>query len=135
MADQLTLDIILPAAPQTVYEAWLDSFEHTAFTGGEAEIDSSIGGQFSAWDEYITGKTLELEPFSRIVQSWRTTEFPENAADSKLEILLASVPQGTQLTVNHTEIPEGHGKQYDQGWKDFYFVPMLKYFKELLAED
>ena len=135
MADHLTSEIILPAAPQTVYEAWLDSFEHTAFTGGEAEIDSNIGGQFSAWDGYITGRTLELEPFTRIVQSWRTTEFPENAPDSKLEILITPAPKGCQLTLNHTEIPAGQGKQYDQGWKDFYFEPMLKYFKELLAED
>lgn len=132
MVDQLTLQIILPAEPKTVYEAWLDSYEHAAFTGGEAEVDARIGGQFMAWDGYITGTTLELEPFSRIVQSWRTAEFPKSSDNSRLEITFESAPTGCCMTITHTEIPAGQGTKYEQGWKDHYFEPMQVYFKEIL---
>ena len=36
--------------------------------------------------KYIEGKNLELEKDKKIVQKWRTTEFPDDAPDSDLEI-------------------------------------------------
>lgn len=128
MAEQLTLEIVLPATPEEVYTAWMDSYEHSAFTGGEAEIDPAVGGTFTAWDGYITGTTLELESSTRIVQSWRTTEFPDNAPDSRIEVLLAAEGKACKLTLIHTEIPDGQAAQYDQGWKEYYFEPMTDYF-------
>ena len=65
----------LPATPQAVYDAWLDSAAHSAMTGSKAKIGNSVGERYTAWDGYIAGKTLELAPGRRIVQSWRTTEF------------------------------------------------------------
>ena len=86
MTESLQLSTILPASAQRVYRAWLSSEQHAGFTGGAAEIDPAVGGAFTAWDGYIQGKTLELEPFSRILQSWRTTDFPAGSADSLLEV-------------------------------------------------
>ncbi len=74
------------------------------------------------------GKTLELDPPRRIVQSWRTTEFPEEAPDSRLEIDLEEARGGTRITITQTEIPSGQGESYRQGWIDYYFTPMKKYF-------
>ena len=75
--DSLHLTTILPANPERVFLAWLDSAEHAAFTGSLAQIEPFVGGRFTAWDGYIQGATLELSPHTRILQSWRTTEFPE----------------------------------------------------------
>jgi uncharacterized protein YndB with AHSA1/START domain len=119
---------ILSADPQRIYQAWLDGREHGAFTGGPAEVDPRVGGRFTVWDGYIEGRNLELEPFRRIVQSWRTTEFPEGTADSRLEVLLEKAKKGTRLTLRHSEIPEGQGKMYEEGWKEHYFTPMKRYF-------
>jgi activator of HSP90 ATPase len=129
MSDKLKMVIILKATPEAIYRAWLDSKQHAAFTGSPAKIDPRVGGKFSAWDGYITGTTLELEPFKRIVQAWRTTEFPEDAPDSHLEVLLDPDSKNTRLTLLRTNIPEGQGEQYSQGWLDFYFEPMKEYFK------
>ncbi len=130
MTDRLQMSTILPAAPEKLYQAWLSSAEHAAFTGGgAAEIDPQVGGAFTAWDGYIQGKTLKLEPCSRIVQSWRTTDFPEDTPDSRLEICIEPSGQGSKLTLIHTEIPAGQGKDYEQGWEDYYFKPMQEYFK------
>ncbi|MBM3947418.1 MAG: hypothetical protein FJ315_08510, partial [SAR202 cluster bacterium] len=118
------------ATPQQVYEAWLSSEEHAAFTGDEATIDPRVGGRFTAHGGYIQGTTLELEPYSRMLQSWRSTDFHDAAEDSLLEVLLEAVRGGTRLTLVHTNIPDGQGEEYEQGWKDFYFEPMGQYFQE-----
>lgn len=130
MPDSIQLSTVLPAAPEDIYLGWLSSREHSAFTGSPAEIDSRLGGKFTAWDGYIQGTTLELEPYQRIVQSWRTTEFPAGSPDSQLEVQLEAVEDGTKLTLIHTEIPDGQGQTYYSGWEDFYFKPMMEYYSK-----
>ncbi len=130
MTDSFEISTVLPASAQRVYKAWLNSDEHGAMTGGTAQIDPVVGGKFSAWDGYITGTTLELEPNRRIVQSWRTAEFPADAADSRLEITLEEDADGTRLTLRHSDIPAGQGSSYESGWVDNYFDPMKDYFSD-----
>lgn len=128
MSDSFEISTILPTSPKRIYEAWLNGNEHSAMTGGAAKVDPSIGGRYSAWDNYITGTTIELEPYRRIVQSWRTTEFPPDHPDSRLEIVLEEVDGGTQLTLKHSGISEGQGPGYKSGWGENYFDPMRAYF-------
>ena len=129
MGNGFTLSEIIPAKPAEIYEAWLSSEGHSAMTGSPAKVDGKVGGQFSAWDGYIFGKTLELTTDQRIVQNWRTTEFPDDAADSDLEVLLEAVSEGTKITLTHSDMPEDQVDSYRQGWEDFYFKPMKAYFK------
>ncbi len=130
MKEDFKLVITLPVDAKTIYEAWLDSDEHSKFTGGKADIEPFKGGRFTAGDSYIHGKTIQLQPYSRIVQSWRTTDFPDSSTDSIIEILLEKLNQGTRLTLVHSEIPEGQSKQYQVGWEEHYFKPMIKYFSK-----
>jgi len=117
----------IPAFPEAIYRAWLDSEEHARMTGGSAKVSDNPGDTFEAWDGYIQGKNLELEPPKRILQAWRTSEFDESDEDSRLEILLEAKGSGTQITLRHSNLPE-HGMQYKQGWFDSYFNPMKEYF-------
>ncbi len=126
--ESLSLSIQLPVKPEVVYHAWITSSEHRDFTGGNAVIEARNGGHYSAWDGYITGIILKLEPSQRIVQSWRTTDFHPMDPSSTVEILLVENPDGTLLTINHTEIPDGQSSRYEQSWREYYFEPMLGYF-------
>jgi uncharacterized protein YndB with AHSA1/START domain len=127
MAYEFTVSDVLPAAPQAVYDAWMSSEKHGEMTGGEADIDPQVGGEFTAWDGYTSGRTIALEPGHRILQSWRTTEFQAADHDSTLEVLLEAVPDGTRITLHQTNIPDGQSG-YEQGWRDNYFDPMREYF-------
>jgi uncharacterized protein YndB with AHSA1/START domain len=127
-SESLQLSVVLPASPDDIFKAWLDPKQHGAFTGSPAEVEATVGGRHSAWDGYIWGKNLVLEPGRRIVQSWRTTEFPQEAMDSTLELVFTPVAGGTELALAHREIPEGQGKSYEQGWIEYYFEPMRKHF-------
>jgi activator of HSP90 ATPase len=129
MKNRYELTIFLPATAKDIFNAWLSSQGHTAMTGSPAKVDGKVGGAFKAWDGYIFGKTLELESPRRIVQAWRTSEFPEEAPDSRVEILLQEVKKGTKLTLIHSDMPEDQVESYKQGWEDFYFKPMQEYFK------
>jgi len=129
MKEQLQLTETFNAEPSEIYKTWLDSKLHCAMTGGEAECSHDIGKAYSAWDGYITGKNLALTENKKIVQSWRTTEFEEKDEDSHLVIELNKVAKGTQVRITHTNIPEGQ-TQYERGWVEHYFAPMLEYFGE-----
>jgi activator of HSP90 ATPase len=117
----------LPASPETLYSAWLDSAKHSAMTGAAAEVSDKVGAAFTAWDGYISGENTELEPGKRIVQAWRTVEFSDDDPDSQLEIIFEKHADGTQVIIRHTNLPP-HGTQYEQGWIDNYFEPMKSYF-------
>ncbi len=127
---KITQKVIIPATPIEVYEAYIDEEKQTEFTGSKATSDSRVGGEFTAWDGYITGKYLELEPGKKIVQEWTSTDFPEGAPPSRFEISLKEAKGGTELTMIHSGVPEDAAEDIDQGWKDYYWEPMKKYFKE-----
>ncbi len=130
MKNEFTIKAKISAKPSEIYQAWLSTKGHTAMTGSPAKVDGKAGGKFTAWDGYIFGTTLELTPNERIVQAWRTTEFPEDASDSRVEIHLEESADGTKITLEHSNMPEGQADDYKQGWEDYYFKPMREYFKE-----
>ena len=129
MNNAFTLSETIQAEPAEIYKAWLSSEGHTSMTGSPAQVDGNVGGKFSAWDGYIFGTTLELTPNQRILQAWRTSEFPEDALDSHVEVLLEKFDGETRITLIHTDVPENQVDSYRQGWEDFYFKPMRKHFK------
>ena len=126
--ESILVTALLPVKADELYHAWLNSKEHAAFTGGGASVKPVEGSSYTAWDGYITGEVLGLEPTSRILQSWRTDEFPDDADDSQIEILLRDSTQGCQFTLRHTNIPAGDGEKYFKGWQDHYITPMQAYF-------
>lgn len=127
---EFTLTIIVPATAEQIFDAWLSSEGHSNITGSPAQVDGSVGGKFSAWDGYIWGTTLEFERPRRILQAWRTGEFPEDAPDSMVEVQLENATGGTKLSLRHWNMPEGQEDEYEQGWEDFYFKPMREFFAD-----
>jgi activator of HSP90 ATPase len=126
---KITQKEIIPATPMEVYEAYIDEEKQTEFTGSKATSDPRVGGEFTAWDGYIIGKYIELKPGMKIVQEWRSSDFPEGAPPSRFDIGLREVKGGTELTMIHSGVPEEVAEDIGQGWKDYYWVPMKKYFK------
>src|SRR5687768_17315012 len=124
MKNGFTISTVIPASVSDIYNDWLSSEGHEAMTGNPANVDGKVGGKFTAWDGYIFGSTVELDPHKRIVQAWRTTEFPDDAPDSRLEILFEETATGTKVTLIHSNMPVDQVDSYRQGWEDFYFKPM-----------
>ena len=124
---EFTLKTVIKASMTEIFNTWLSSSGHTKMTGGEAVFSDKIGERFTAWDGYIEGTNIHLEPYRRIVQSWRTSDFEKEDQDSQIEILLREVDEGTELTLIHTNLPES-GEHFKKGWDDHYFQPMKLFF-------
>lgn len=131
MKKEFSISTELAAAPEQVFRAWLSTDGHSGMTGSPAKVEPRVGGTFTAWDGYITGKTVELKPYNLIVQAWRTSEFAETDPDSRLEIVLKPVRGGTKLFLFHSSLPEGQAESYESGWEESYFAPMRQYFQNL----
>ena len=132
--EALRVSTTIPAAPTTLYYAWLNSDEHSQMTGAPAKLDGNVGGKFTAWNGYISGKLVILDLGRRLVMSWRTTDFPRDAHDSRVEIHLEALGGSTRVTLLHTEIPEGQAEQYRSGWSEKYFEPMRAFFTKFLPD-
>ena len=116
--------------PMRIYDALLDGKKHSKMTGAKATGDAAVGGKFTAWDGYISGTNLELEPGRRIVQEWQTSEWPAGAPPSHLEWTFAEKDGGTEVTMVHSNVPAAQADSYKQGWIDYYWTPMKEYFAD-----
>ncbi len=122
--------VVIPATPNEVYEAFVDPKKHSKFTGSRATFDPEVGGEFTAWDGYISGKNLELKKGKRIVQEWLTTEWPKGFPSSRLELTLRKTEEGTEISMVHSGVPAEQVEDILQGWNEFYWEPLKEFFKK-----
>lgn len=120
--------LVVAAPPAAVYEAFVNARKHSAFTGSPASGAGRVGARFTAWDGYISGVHRQLSTGKKIVQDWRTTEWPAGAPDSRVEITFKTVKGGTEVRMVHSQVPAAQAAAYRQGWIDFYWKPLKAYF-------
>ena len=118
----------IPAEPIEVYDAFLSEEKHSAFTGARATCERFVGGKFTAWDGYIAGKNVKLESGRRIVQEWKTSEWPKGYKPSVLEFTFKKKGDGTEVHLLQKNVPVSQAENYDKGWIDYYWTPLKKYF-------
>ncbi len=133
MTIEFTVSAVIPASPEEIYDTWLDSDGHTNMTGSPAHATANVGDTFDAWDGYIRGKNVELEPGKRIVQSWRGSSYSDSDADSQIEVIFEPVEGGTKITLTHTNVPDDQAS-HEPGWTTHYFEPMKKHFGKAPGE-
>jgi len=138
-AEAIHQEVVFKASRKRVYEALTDAKQFDKVVqlseavksgmvaGGPAtEISREVGGAFSLFGGYITGRHIELAPNERIVQAWRTGEWkPGVYSIAKFE--LSEQGAGTKLVFDHTGFPAGTAEHLAAGWKMNYWEPLAKY--------
>ena len=124
----ITQSVTIRATPVEVYDALVNAKKHAEFTGVPATSANKIGGKFTAWDGYISGKYLKLEPGRKILEEWSTRDWPANFPPSVIELTFAKADGGMRLSMLQTEVPAAQAANYRKGWKDYYWNPLKKYF-------
>lgn len=119
--------VVFEADPHEVYEAYMDSKKHAAFTGAKADIGRRVGDRFSVWDDWATGSNVELVPDKKIVQQWRGADWPKDHY-SMVMLELKKVDRGTRVDFTQTGIPETVYEEIAQGWKEWYWEKLRAYF-------
>ena len=124
----ITATVYFGVPPGKVYEALMDEKIHSVITGSKATIDNRIGGKFSVWDGYAIGKTIDLELDKKIVQTWRASDWSKGVT-STVTIEFFSEKNGTKLEFLQENIPKECEKDIKEGWREYYWEPMKKYFE------
>jgi activator of HSP90 ATPase len=87
-ADAIHQEPVFTASPKRVYDALTDAklFTRVVQLSGAlqamhlpdkpAEISRDVGGAFSLFGGFITGRHVELVPNVRVVQAWRPGDWP-----------------------------------------------------------
>ena len=121
--------VTFKASPHAVYEALMDSDKHAAFTNNDAHISREVGGEYTSYTGYITGKNLELVPDQKIIQTWRAVDWLEGHY-SQVTFVLTPLASGTQLHFTHADLPDGTEAEFTQGWIDNYWEPLKVYLEK-----
>ncbi|MEM0117845.1 MAG: SRPBCC domain-containing protein [Conexivisphaerales archaeon] len=122
-------EMVFPASPEEIYDMLVDPAKHSEFTGFKAENEARVGGRFMAGDGYIIGKNIALRPGLRIVQEWKTKEWPDGYPPSILKITLRKEGDGTKMILEQTRVPSSQAEYYAKGWKEYYWKPLLSYLQ------
>jgi activator of HSP90 ATPase len=117
------------ASPEALYEMYMDSRKHSAFTGMPAKLGRKVGSGFTAFGGMLEGQTLMLVPGKMIVQAWRSSAWKKSDADSILILEFLKDGSGGRVDLAHVKVPEHDHKGVTKGWKKFYWKPWRKYLK------
>jgi activator of HSP90 ATPase len=117
----------LPAAPDKLYDMYLDAAAHAAFTGLPAIIEPRAGGAFRAFDGMISGKIVHLEPKALIVQTWRSANWQLTDMDSVLTLSFWAAEDGARIELVHVNVPDDDFAGVSQGWEKYYWAPWRAY--------
>jgi uncharacterized protein YndB with AHSA1/START domain len=126
----LTLVRRIRARPQIVFDA-VTTPEGIAHWWGPdagpvlvAETDPRVGGRYrvrfrklDSTEHESSGEFLEIVRPERIVMTWRWTGGMEDPGESRVEITLKAVPEGTELTFVHSLLHDEEVRlSHEGGW-------------------
>ena len=126
----LTLVRRIRARPAIVFDAVTTAEGIAQWWGPDAgpvllaESDVRIGGRYrvrfrklDGTEHESSGTYLELVKPERIVMSWRWTGGVEGPGESRVEIALRAIPEGTELTFTHSRLhDEATRRSHEEGW-------------------
>jgi uncharacterized protein YndB with AHSA1/START domain len=128
MPQTIRQTVTFKAGPRAVYEALMDSRRHAAFTGMPARIDRRPGGRFTAYGSYLEGVTIELVPNKKIVQFWRSRNWPPYHY-STVTFALSPVRGGTRLRFTQEGVPNSDYRAKQSGWVSSYWGKMKAFLE------
>lgn len=125
----LRQSVTIKTTPDKIYSAFMDSRKHSRFTGSKAHISKRIGGEFSVFDNYATGKNIELVPNQIIRQTWQAANWPEGCI-SEIKLELEATHLGTRISFTHRGIPAEEYDKIKSGWIEYYWKPLRAYLEK-----
>jgi uncharacterized protein YndB with AHSA1/START domain len=125
----LTLVRRIKARPAIVFDALVTPEGIASWWGPDAgpvlvaETDPRVGGRFrvrfrmlDGSEHECRGEYLEMARPERVAMSWRWAG-GEDPGESRLEIALRAIAEGTELTLTHSLLhDEERRRSHEQGW-------------------
>lgn len=118
------------APPDRVYEFLADSKQHALLTGRKADISRKVGGTFSTQNGHVTGINVDMVPGTRLVQAWRTKEFPKGIFSMAAFQFTRTKSGGTELVLTHRGVPKNLIPKIERDWKMLYWQKLRRILVE-----
>ena len=126
----LTLVRRIKAPPPIVFDAITTAEGIAQWWGPDAgpvlvaEADVRVGGSYrvrfrllDGTEHETRGVYLELVRPERVVMSWRWTEGGADIGESRVEMTLRPIPDGTELTFTHSRLRDEESRRsHEGGW-------------------
>lgn len=127
MPNNVILATTLPAKADRLFDMYLDSRAHAAFTGAPVTIEPRCGAPFAAFDGMLSGTMLHVEPKRLIVQTWRSANWPSDALNSVLTLTFCDLGDSARIELVHVNIPDDDFAGVSEGWVKYYWDPWRTY--------
>ena len=119
-------EISISAPPAAVFKTLTDSSRFEKMTGGrKADISNAAGGASTMFGGDIIAVNVEIIPGKRLVQAWRSQNWPEGVY-SIVRFSLEPQGKGAKLTFDQAGYPDGAHDMLSGGWHKMYWEPMEK---------
>ena len=126
----LTLVRRIKARPSIVFDAITTAEGIAQWWGPDAgpvliaEADPRKGGRYrvrfrklDGTEHESSGEFLEVVPPERVVMSWRWEGGREDPNESRVEIVLRLIPEGTEITFTHSLLRDDETRRsHEEGW-------------------
>lgn len=129
MMNVITQTVVLTAPAERLFEMYLDPAVHAAITGAPVTISRQAGSEFQAFGGVLTGMMLAVIEPRLIIQSWRSSQFRPENADSTLILSFHAVPTGGQIDLIHLDVPDHDFAGVTEGWEKYYWAPWGRYLE------
>jgi activator of HSP90 ATPase len=113
------------AEPSDVYAALTNPYTIELWSGYKAEMSTEPGSEFSLWEDDITGKNIEFVQDRKVVQEWY---FGNQYDKSLVTITINPDRENSQVTVEHSNIPDEEFNDIAEGWKEYYIGAIITFF-------
>jgi len=123
MATIIQQEVFKGTTTKSLYDLYMNAKTHSLIIDGPVVVSEVPGSSFTAFGDYITGKILMLVKDQLIVQSWRGSDWKKDDPDSVFVLALEQKGKDSVLNMIHSNVPEEHMKNLDQGWHDHYWNP------------
>lgn len=137
-SESIHQEVTFKGSRRQVYEALTSTDKFDALTrlsdglslltapGAKATtISREVGGTFTLFGGYITGRHLEMVPDELLVQAWRAGGWKPGDY-SIVKFALSGEGSACKLVLEHRGFPEGQGKSLAYGWGVHYWEPLAK---------
>lgn len=117
-------EVTIKGTPDQVYGILTSGRDFANMTGGRAaEISGDVGGDVSLFGGDIVGRNIELVPGKRVVQAWRSTQWPDGHY-SIIRFELSADGGNTKVVFDQDGYPAEAKEMLEGGWQQMYWGPM-----------
>ena len=127
-AEPVVVRLHIEAPPDVVFDCFCDSDALVSWMGDWAQVDARPKGVFAVdiGDMAVRGEFQVVERPSRLVFSWGFAGSDVLPGTSTVEVTLTEKEGGTELTLEHKDLPQSEVSRHVVGWNQF--LPLLMEF-------